>query len=228
MKIIHYLITCAFLLSTNLVAFAAPKEAKHTQKGLPITIVAFGDSLVAGYELAQSEAFPAQLEKALREKSYNVNVQNAGVSGDTVAAGLARVDWAVPKGVDAVIVELGANDALRGIDPKETRNAFDELLQKLKDKDVELLIAGMQAPQNYGPDYRDAFASMYPDLAKKYDAIHYPFFLEGIALNPKYNLADGIHPNPQGVQVIVQNILPKVEELIKRIEAKRLKASQSQ
>ena len=188
----------------------------HAQQ--PISIVALGDSLVAGYELPKEKAFPKQLEKALQARGYKVTVQNAGVSGDTAAAGLARLDWAVPKNTDAVIVELGANDALRGIDPKQTFQTLDTLLQKLKAKNVEILLAGMHTPQSYGPEYANAFAQMYPDLAKKHDVLLYPYFLDGVALKPEYNLPDGLHPNAKGVEIIVERILPTVETLLKKVQ----------
>lgn len=203
----------AFLLFAHLsLSDVAAKE--------PITIVALGDSLVAGYNLPKADAFPAQLEKALIKKGHNVKVFDAGVSGDTAAAGLTRVDWAVPEGTHAVIVELGANDALRGIDPKETFKALDALLQRLKEKNTVILLAGMKGPRSYGPEYKEAFETMYPTLAKKHNTLLYPFFLDGVALNPKLNLEDGIHPNKQGVAVIVERILPFVEDLIKQAKTK--------
>lgn len=194
----------------------------HAQeKAKPIKIIAFGDSLTAGYQLPASQAFPAQLQKALTEKNYNVDVINAGVSGDTTSAGLARLDWSIPDDTDAVIVELGANDYLRGIDPDIIRANLDKILSRLKEKNVAILLAGMLSPQNWGADYEARSKSIFPTLAAKYDAIHYPFFLEGIARNPKLNLSDGLHPNPQGVGVIVKNILPSVETLVANVLQKK-------
>jgi acyl-CoA thioesterase-1 len=177
-------------------------------------IVAFGDSLVAGYQLAPGVAFPAQLQDKLREEGVNARVVNAGVSGDTTADALARLDWALPDDADAVIVELGANDALRGFDLGETRRALDEILKKLKARDLPVLLAGMEAPRNYGEDYSQRFRAMFTDLAEKHDVLFYPFFLEGVAMNPALNQPDGIHPTAEGVAVIVENILPKVRKLI--------------
>lgn len=179
-------------------------------------IVAFGDSLMAGYQLAPGDAFPAKLEAALRQDGMNARVINAGVSGDTTADALARLDWALPDDADAVIVELGANDALRGFDLAETRKALDEILSKLKKRNLPVLLAGMEAPRNYGEDYSRRFRTMFAELAEKYDAVFYPFFLKGVAMNPALNQPDGIHPTAEGVDVIVENILPKVRELIAR------------
>lgn len=185
----------------------------------PITIVAFGDSLTAGYQLPLNKAFPAQLQAALTARGHNVTVINSGVSGDTTGAGLQRFDWAVPDTADAVIVELGANDFLRGIDPDLLRANLVEILEKLKARQLPVLLAGMQAPDNYGPEYKRKAETIYADLAALYNAELYPFFLEGVARDPKLSLADGLHPNADGVEKIVQRILPRVEKLI-RIAAK--------
>lgn len=179
-------------------------------------IVAFGDSLVAGYQLAPDKSFPAQLEARLQEEGLNARVVNAGVSGDTTADALARLDWALPEDADAVIVELGANDALRGFDLAETRRALDDILTRLKDRGLPVLLAGMEAPRNYGEDYADRFRAMYAELAEKHDTLFYPFFLQGVAMNPELNQPDGIHPTAEGVSVIVENILPKVRDLTAR------------
>ncbi len=184
-----------------------------------IRIVALGDSLTAGYELPPTAAFPEQLEAALRARGYDVEIVNAGVSGDTSSAGRERLDWAVPDGTDAVIVQLGANDALRGIDPEQTRRALGDIVERLAARDIEVLLTGMYAPPNLGEDYRAAFDSIYPELAEEHDAILYPFFLDGVALDPLLNLDDGMHPNAAGVEVIVERILPMVETLIERIKA---------
>jgi acyl-CoA thioesterase I len=175
-----------------------------------------GDSLSAGFGLPAPAAFPARLEQALRAQGIAVEIHNAGVSGDTASGGLARLDWSVPEGTDAVIVELGANDALRGVDPKVTRAALDSILRRLKARGLPVLLAGMQAPRNLGPDYAREFDRIFPELAAAHDVIFYPFFLDGVATNAKFNLGDGIHPNQAGVDVIVKGIQPQVERLIAR------------
>ena len=180
-----------------------------------------GDSLSAGYGLPANAAFPARLDAALKAKGVAVEIVNAGVSGDTASGGLGRVDWSVPDGTDAVIVELGANDALRGIDPKVTRGALDSILKKLTDRRMAVLLAGMQSPPNMGADYAREFAGLFEQLAAKYPVVFYPFFLDGVAADAKLNLADGIHPNADGIDVIVKRIMPKVEELIARVHAAR-------
>ena len=187
----------------------------------PIKIVAFGDSLTAGYRLAPKKDFPAQLQAGLRAKGQNVEVINAGVSGDTSAAGLARLDWALPDDADAVIVELGANDALRGIDPLRVRANLDAIMRRLSDRGLPVLIAGMQAQRGLGHYYVETFGTIFPDLAEEYDALLYPFFLDGVALQPDLNLDDGMHPNGKGVGVIVERIMPKVLELIERARSAR-------
>ncbi|MEO0670495.1 MAG: arylesterase [Pseudomonadota bacterium] len=186
----------------------------------PLKLVAFGDSLVAGYGLPAKDSFPVRLEAALKAKGHNVTVANAGVSGDSTAAGLARFDWAVPDDADGVIVELGANDALRGISPEQTRKNLDTILAKLKQRNVPVLVAGMRAPGNWGDAYRQAFDGIYVELAKSYDAILYPFFLAGVALEAKLNQADGMHPNRAGVDVIVERIVPAVEKLIAKAKSR--------
>lgn len=183
-----------------------------------IKIVAFGDSLTAGFELPASAAFPAQLERALRKRGHKVSVANAGVSGDTTNGGMQRLDWAVPDGTDAVILELGANDALRGLDPKQARTNLDQILTTLRNRGIAVLVAGMRSPQNWGKDYVDGFERMYPELAEKHGALLYPFFMEGVALRRDLNLDDGLHPNTKGVARIVEGILPKVEELIEKVK----------
>jgi acyl-CoA thioesterase I len=187
----------------------------------PVNIVALGDSLTAGYGLAANEAFPARLQRALSAKGLTVNVANAGVSGDTAAGGLARLDWSVPDGTDAVILELGANDALRGFDPAITRKALEAMLQRLQTRKIPVLLCGMLAPPNMGAEYGRAFNAIYPDLAGQTGAILYPFFLAGVAADPKLNQSDGLHPTPAGVAVIVDRILPQVEELIARAKESR-------
>ncbi len=212
------------LVNLWLLALAMPAVADEAR---PIRIVAFGDSLTAGYQLKQDQAFPVQLAAALKAKGHAVDVTNAGVSGDTTAAGLARFDWAVPDETEAVILALGANDALRGIDPDVARDNLDQILVKLRERNIDVLIAGMPPPKNWGKDYEDRFGTMYADLAEKHGALLYPFFLDGVALNPALNLPDGLHPTGEGVGVIVEKILPEVEALIRRVEARRGTASKS-
>jgi len=187
----------------------------------PIHIVALGDSLTAGLGLPAQATFPQRLEAALRAKGVNVHVANAGVSGDTASAGLGRIDWSVPQGTDAVILELGANDALRGIDPAVTRDAIDKILSKLDGRHISVLLAGMRAPRNMGADYDKAFDAIYPALASTHPVVFYPFFLDGVATDPKLNQADSLHPTAAGVDVIVARIMPQVEALISRVRAAR-------
>ncbi len=185
-----------------------------------VKIVALGDSLMAGYQLPAQDAFPVQLERALRAKGFAIEVANAGVSGDTSSGGLSRLDWSVPDGTDAVILELGANDMLRAVDPKVTRAALTEIVRRLKERRIEVLLCGMQAARNLGPDYARAFDPIYPDLAAANGLLLYPFFLDGIVGDAKLNQSDGLHPTAAGVAKIVEGILPKVEELIARVRAK--------
>jgi acyl-CoA thioesterase-1 len=182
----------------------------------PIKIVALGDSLTAGYNLPASAAFPVKLERALRAKGHVVEVANAGVSGDTASGGLARLDWSVPDGTAAVIVELGANDMLRGVDPKVTQRALEEIVRRLSERRIVVLIAGMRAIPNLGIDFANGFETIYPEIASKYGALLYPFFLDGVAGDAKLNQRDGLHPTAAGVDAIVAGILPKAEELIAR------------
>lgn len=186
-------------------------------KAETITIMALGDSLTAGYGLAPGEGFPAQLEAALREAGHDVRVIDAGVSGDTTTGGLARLDWSLDPQTDAVIVELGGNDALRGINPELTEQSLDGIMANLQQRGLPTLLAGMQAPPNMGQAYADAFNPIFARLADSYDAVHYPFFLEGVAADPSLNLPDGIHPTAEGIGLIVQGILPYVEDLISRV-----------
>jgi acyl-CoA thioesterase-1 len=199
-------------LACALAGWIGPTEAADKQ----LNIVALGDSLTAGYGLRNQDAFPAKLQQALAAKGIAVTVANAGVSGDTMSGGLARLDWSVPPGTDAVILELGANDALRGLDPAVTRRALDAILAALAKRNIPVLLCGMLAPRNLGADYARAFDPMYAELAKTYGALLYPFFLDGVAADAKLNQGDGLHPSAAGVDVIVAKILPKVEELIAR------------
>jgi acyl-CoA thioesterase-1 len=198
-----------------------PGLAQPRSEAAPVRIVVLGDSLVAGFQIKAADAFPAQLERALRTRGHAVEVANAGVSGDTTAGGLERVAWAVPKGTDAVILELGANDALRGLDPARARVNLDKIISQVKAAGAEVLLAGMLAPRNWGEDYARAFDAIYPGLAGKHGTLLYPFFLDGVALDARLNLRDGLHPNAKGVAEIVRRILPTVEELIARVQARQ-------
>lgn len=187
----------------------------------PVKIVALGDSLTAGFGLPVAASFPVKLEKALKAKGIAATVANAGVSGDTASGGLARVDWSIPDGSDAVILELGANDALRGIDPAVTRKSLDAILSRLKARKIAVLLCGMRAPPNMGADYARAFDAIFPALAEKHGALLYPFFLDGVAADAKLNQGDGIHPTAQGVDAIVTRIMPQIEQLIARARVSR-------
>lgn len=187
----------------------------------PLKLVALGDSLTAGYGLPASAAFPVKLQKALRDKGIAVEISNAGVSGDTTSGGLARLDWSLPKDVDGVILELGANDALRGIDPQVARQSLEEILKRLKARAIPVLLCGMYAPPNYGAQYAAKFNAIYPELAKQYDVPLYPFFLDGVATVERLNQPDGLHPTEAGVDAIVAKILPTVEAFIRSISRQR-------
>lgn len=213
------------LCNAFVAAWLAIGMGGSVQAAEPIRIVVLGDSLVAGFNIRVSEAFPAQLESALKAKGHNVEVINAGVSGDTTAAGLDRLQWAVPDNADAVILELGANDALRGLDPKAAKANLEKIITSVRGKGADVLLAGMMAPRNLGPEYVKAFDGMYPELAKTYDLLLYPFFLDGIAMDPALNLGDGLHPNPKGVAEITRRFLPKAEELIARVLARKAATS---
>lgn len=193
---------------TGLFLSQAPAAAE------PVTLLALGDSLTAGYGLDPAAAYPVKLEQALKARGHDVVVINAGVSGDTAAQGAARLEWSLTDDVDGVIVELGANDALRGLDPAQAEAALKGILDALASRKLPVLIAGMRAPPNLGPDYAAAFEGMYARLAAQSGALIYPFFLEGVAADPKLNQADGLHPTPEGVDAIVARILPSVEALL--------------
>jgi acyl-CoA thioesterase I len=183
-----------------------------------LRLVVLGDSLTAGLGLPPGKAFPDQLQAALAARGWDVKVVNAGVSGDTAEDGLARYDWAVPADADALIVELGANDMLRGLPPERTRKALTAILDRAKAAHLPALIAGMRAAPNLGADYDRSFDAIYPELAGAEGAILYPFFLEGVAGDPKLNQPDGLHPTSAGVAVIVGRMLPSVEELLRRVK----------
>jgi acyl-CoA thioesterase-1 len=187
----------------------------------PIKMVVLGDSLSAGLGLPASGAFPVRLQKALKAKGIEVDMINAGVSGDTASGGRDRLDWSVPDGTEAVILELGANDALRGIDPKVSRAALADILTRLKARKIAVLLCGMVAPPNYGAEYAARFNAIYPDLAQAFQVPLYPFFLEGVASEPRLNQADGLHPTAEGIDLIVQNILPAVEAFLGTILRQR-------
>ncbi len=198
-------------------AIVAATAVHRARAAAPIHIVALGDSLTAGYGLADKDGFVPRLQAALAKNGGAAEIANAGVSGDTASDGLARLDWSVPQGTDAVIVELGANDMLRGIEPEVTRAALDGILRRLTQRHIPVLLCGMRAAPNLGVDYGQAFDRIYPDLAAKYGVLLYPFFLDGVAADLSLTQQDGMHPNPAGVDVIIQHILPKVLELIAQI-----------
>ncbi len=197
-------------------------QAQTAGADRPIKIVAFGDSLTAGYQLPPNQAFPVVLATALAARGHQVEILNAGVSGDTTAAARDRIAWAVPPETEAVILEFGANDALRGLDPAKARDNLDAMITTIKGQGADILLAGMFAPRSMGEPYSKPFDAIYPALADKHGLLLYPFFIEAIALRPELNLADGIHPNAKGVAAIVASILPKAEELIARVKARRL------
>ncbi len=180
----------------------------------PPTLLALGDSLTAGYGLEPTEAMPVKLQSALQAGYPELKIINAGVSGDTAADGLSRVDWALTDEVTAVLVELGANDALRGLDVAQTEAALDAILAKVKARDLPILLLGMKAPPNLGAQYQSQFEAIFPRLAAKYNALLYPFYLDGVAADRNLNQPDGIHPNAKGVEVIVARLAPKVKELL--------------
>jgi len=186
----------------------------------PLRIVGFGDSLMAGYLLPAGEGFTDQLEKALRDRGFDVSVANAGVSGDTSSGGLARLDWSVPDGTALVILEFGGNDMLRGIDPALVEKNLDAMLARLKQRNIPALLAGLVAAPNLGHAYGEAFGSLYPRLAEKYGVPLYPFFLEGVAGNPALQLEDAMHPNADGVRRMVEGILPMVEKAVTVLQSK--------
>ena len=208
-SLLHFIVMSAMALAA--VPVAAQDKA--------IQLVGFGDSLMAGYQLPASDAFPVKLQAALKAKGYDVEIANAGVSGDTTSGGLARLDWSVPDGTKGVILELGANDALRGIAPEETEKNLDAMLTRLKERGIAVLLAGMLAPPNMGPDYETRFNGLYQRLAEKHGVPLYPFFLDGVTTHADLQLEDGMHPNPAGVDVMVAKMLPAVETFVKSVTA---------
>jgi len=214
---VHMLVLGMLLMAAG-TALAQTSAAGETK---PIKMVVLGDSLSAGLGLSASSAFPARLQKSLEAKGIAVDMINAGVSGDTTSGGRDRLDWSVPEGTEAVILELGANDALRGIDPRVTRAALTDILTRLKARRIAVLLCGMVAPPNYGSDYSARFNAIYPELAKSFGVPLYPFFLEGVATAARLNQADGLHPTAEGVDMIVKNILPTVEAFLGTISGQR-------
>lgn len=213
-SLLHFIVIFALSLVASLSALPAGAQDK------PVQIVGFGDSLMAGYQLAPSESYTAQLESALKKKGLNVVVTNAGVSGDTTSGGLARIDWSVPDGTDGVILELGANDALRGISPEQSEKNLDTMLARLKARNIPVLLMGMLAPPNMGGNYAERFNPIYKKLSEKYGASLYPFFLDGVTTVEGMQLADGMHPNANGVGAMVEKSLPQVEAFLGAIRAK--------
>ncbi|MBX7198821.1 MAG: arylesterase [Rhodospirillaceae bacterium] len=209
----------AAAIAALLLVFSAPSYAAD-----PIKILALGDSLTAGYGLNNpADAFPAQLEKALKAKGHNISVIQGGISGDTTTGGRSRLEWSLAAKPDAVILELGANDALRAIDPKLTNDNLAFMVKRISDAGIPVLLAGMMAPPNLGRDYSDRFNKIYPAIAKDMGVLLYPFFLDGVAAIPELNQGDRIHPTEKGVKVIVERILPVAEKLVAQAEAARAK-----
>ncbi len=218
-----HMLVLAMLLFAAGTAFAQTPAAQAPAAGAtkPVKMVVLGDSLSAGLGLSAAATFPEKLQKSLNANGIEASIINAGVSGDTASGGRDRLDWSVPEGTDAVILELGANDALRGTDPKLTRSALSDILTRLKARGIAVLLCGMVAPPNYGSDYSARFNAIYPELAKSFGVPLYPFFLDGVAADPRLNQADGMHPTPEGVDVIVKNILPAVEAFLGTISGQR-------
>jgi acyl-CoA thioesterase I len=196
------------------------EDALPTEQLSQVKVVGFGDSLMAGYLLPVNAAFPQQLEKALNDKGVEVSIENAGVSGDTTTGGLSRIDWSIPDGTDLVILELGANDALRGIQPDITEKNLDDMLARLKERGISVILAGMIAPPNMGKDYAAKFNPIYPKLAQKYGVPLYPFFLDGVATKKDLLLEDGMHPNEKGVEAMVANFMPTIEKSLSDMQNK--------
>jgi acyl-CoA thioesterase-1 len=209
----------AFALAAVLVGAGLPLSPAPCAEG-PVRIVAFGDSLTAGFGLPADAAFPMRLQKALAARGLAVEIGNAGVSGDTTSGGLARFDWSVPEGTQAVILELGANDMLRGLDPRITRKALQDILSRLQERHIEVLLCGMLAAPNLGADYARAFDGIFPDLAASGHLLFYPFFLAGILNDPQLVQRDGLHPTAAGVDTIVAGILPIAQELVARVRGR--------
>jgi acyl-CoA thioesterase-1 len=200
------------LFSALLVAFAAVVWLGGAAAADSYRIVAFGDSLMAGYRLAPGESFPERLEAALKARGHDVVIVNAAVSGDTTSDGLSRLDWSVPDGTNLVMLELGANDMLRGMSPQIAEKNLDAMVARLKERGIDVVLMGMRAAPNLGPDYEREFNGIYEDLAGRYGLVLYPFFLDGVAANTSLLLDDGMHPNPQGIDRMVEGVLPLIEQ----------------
>jgi acyl-CoA thioesterase-1 len=207
--------------ATFLLTLAIGFTVTTTARAEPLQLIGFGDSLMAGYQLPPEDAFPARLEKALKAGGHDIVISNAGVSGDTTSGGLARIDWSVPDGTDGVILELGANDALRGIPPEESRKNLVAMIEKLKSRNIPVLLVGMLAPPNMGDDYAKKFNPIYPELSKTYSVELYPFFLDGVVENAVLKIEDGMHPNAEGVQTMVDKFLPYAERFLDGIGEKK-------
>ena len=190
--------------------------SRNLEAAEPFHIVGFGDSLMAGYQLNTGEGFPERLQAKLEQLGYDISVTNAGVSGDTTSGGLSRLDWSVPDGTDLVILELGANDMLRGLMPEVTEQNLEKMILRLKERGIEILLVGMYAAPNLGEDYIQRFNAIYPRLAEKHGLPLVPFFLDGVTANASLLLADGMHPNAEGVDRMVENVLPVLEPLVAR------------
>jgi acyl-CoA thioesterase-1 len=200
------------LFSALLVAFAAVVWLGGAAAADSYRIVAFGDSLMAGYRLAPGESFPERLEAALKARGHDVVIVNAAVSGDTTSDGLSRLDWSVPDGTNLVMLELGANDMLRGMSPQIAEKNLDAMVARLKERGIDVVLMGMRAAPNLGPDYEREFNGIYEDLAGRYGLVLYPFFLDGVAANASLLLDDGMHPNPKGIDRMVEGVLPLIEQ----------------
>lgn len=194
----------------------APAKAQSA-----VQIVAFGDSLTAGYGLLAGDAYPAKLQSVLRARGHNVTIANAGVSGDTTTGGLARVDYSVPQGTQAVILELGANDMFQGVPPSVIKRNLEAIIQKLKARHIEVMLAGMYATRSLGKEYYSTFDSIYRDLAAKYGLVLMPFFLDGVVGHQNLNQPDGLHPTAAGIDIVVKKSLPSVEALIQRVRGRK-------
>ena len=214
---VHILVLMVALMTTG----AALAQGSASGMTKPVKMVVLGDSLSAGYGLPAAAAFPIRLQKTLENKGIKVDIINAGVSGDTTSGGLERLDWSIPEGTEAVILELGANDALRGTDPGVPRRALSDILTRLQARKIAVLLCGMVAPPNYGSDYSARFNAIYPELSESFGVPLYPFFLDGVAADARLNQGDGMHPTAEGVDVIVKNILPSVEAFLGRLSARR-------
>jgi acyl-CoA thioesterase I len=205
------------IAAVGLLMVLCPMHTIEAEPRAPV-IVAFGDSLTAGFGLPQGETFPVQLEAALKARGASVSVVNAGVSGDTAGAALKRLDWALPQDASAVIIELGGNDALEGIPTEAIKTSLEKIIEAVQAKGLPILLAGMEAPRNMGKDYVTAFAAIYTDLAARHGLVLYPFFLDGVVLDDSLMQGDGIHPNAKGVARIVELIMPKVDELLAKVK----------